>query len=282
MRFTSIIAIAIAVRLNADADEQLTKLDLKKMFKACDADSNGLVTLEEGAACAKKAGLSGKKLARAGKIFKKIAGKDGKLSLKELKAAAKKWAKKNVELDEEEDIEEEEQEDKIDGKAIWKLCNTNNDKFVTPEEATACAPKLGLKGAALKKASALFNKNVGKDGKLSMAEFKRGLKKYKKWAKKNQKAVEIDEEEDILADEDKASKKEIMAAVVKGFKSCDSNGDKVVTGKEALACAKKYGLTGKKLAFAKKVFKKVAGEDGKLSLKELTTAAKKWLKKNYK
>ena len=44
--------------------------------------------------------------------------------------------------------------------------------------------------------------------------------------------------------------------------------------KEAKACAKKLGITGKALEEGKKLLKQVAGDDGKISLNELKAALK--------
>ena len=55
-----------------------------EVIKACDANGDKQVSLKEAKKCAKKIGITGKALKAGMKVLKEVAGKDGKISLKEL------------------------------------------------------------------------------------------------------------------------------------------------------------------------------------------------------
>ena len=55
-----------------------------EVIKACDKDGDKQVSLKEAKQCAKKIGITGKALKEGMKVLKQVAGKNGKISLKEL------------------------------------------------------------------------------------------------------------------------------------------------------------------------------------------------------
>lgn len=245
MKFFATLAIAAAVRLQAET-EKLPKEVIEKAveaFNACDTNDDKIVTKKEFKACAKKNGLTGNDLRNALALFRKAAG-DKKLTKKELKAALRQAykaykAKSQSAVELEEDAPFTVQE-------AFDLCDYNKNGFLTESEGKKCAKEYGIKDPARSYIGNLMADHAGDDGKVDINEFKAALEQAKKDAPKAEQVI----------------------------KACDKNGDEKVSMKEAKACAKKQGITGKSLKGAMKLLRKVAGKDKKISLDELKEAYK--------